>query len=112
MSDAEQSTQDRARRARRVTVNWGGYHRLSIFLSMDFGVVVLFRHNRTTGRPTCIWADGPTEEIMRCRAWTYSGKIGNVDIARVDWVRSGVLLAAVNRARDRRPALGEGREYS
>lgn len=112
MSDAEQSAQDRAHRARRVTVNWGGYRRLSIFLTMDFGVVVLYRHNRATGRPTYIWADGPAEEVMRCRAWTYADKIPNVDIARVDWVRSDVLLAAVNRAKGRRPALGEGREYS
>lgn len=86
-------------RARRGVVNRANYHRLSIFLSMDFGVVVLFRHNRTTRTLTCIWADGPSEADMKRQAWTYTNKISSLDLTCVDWVRSDVLLRAVNRHR-------------
>lgn len=100
MSSTQSRQADEApERARRGVANRANYHRLSIFLSMDFGVVVLFRRNRVTRTLTCIWAEGPSEEDMRRHALTYAGKINKLDLTCVDWVRSDVLLRAVNRHR-------------
>jgi hypothetical protein len=98
MSTDEQPTQ--------VTVNpsrANAFHRLSIFLSMDFGVVALLRNNFSTRRPTCIWGDWPSVEAMQRQASTYIGKIGGLDLTGVEWKNSDVLLAAVNRPKMQRP---------
>ncbi|PWW53669.1 hypothetical protein [Actinokineospora spheciospongiae] len=72
------------------------YRRLAIALTMDFGVLVLIRFNRTSRRFTCIWGEGPEEEAMRKRAADYVGSIPQLELDGVVWVRSGELLAAVN----------------
>lgn len=66
---------------------------------MDTGTLVLFRHNRATKRPTCIWGDTPTPETMKQRAHRYLGRITGLDLSRVDWINSDRILAAVNRPR-------------
>ncbi|WP_436501643.1 hypothetical protein [Actinokineospora sp. HUAS TT18] len=83
------------------------FHRLSIFLSMDFSTVVLFRHNFHTRRRTCIWGDNPSVARMQAQARTYLDKIPGLDLTDVDWMNSDVLLDAVNRPRNRRPTYGE-----
>lgn len=89
-----------------------GFHRLSIFLSMDFSVVVLFRHNFRTNQLTCIWAGGPSTDVMRRQAETYVGRIPGLDLSGVEWVNSEVLLSAVNRPKSRRnPQDAQAREY-
>lgn len=77
--------------------NTNAYRRLAIYLTMDTGTLVLFRHNRATKRPACIWGDTPTPEIMKERAYTYLGKIIGLDLTDVDWINSDRVLAAVNR---------------
>ncbi|HVK23030.1 MAG TPA: hypothetical protein VM677_16855 [Actinokineospora sp.] len=89
-------------RASEITSAKGAYRRLGIFLTMDFGTIVLFRHNFHTKRQTCIWADGPSIGQMRAQADTYLGKIVGLDLTDVDWARSEVLLQAVNRPRSHR----------
>ncbi|MBC6451639.1 hypothetical protein [Actinokineospora xionganensis] len=89
-----------------------GFHRLSILLSMDFSVVVLFRHNFRANHMTCIWAGGPSPDTMRRQAETYVGRIPGLDLTGVEWVNSAVLLNAVNRPKCRRSHHDiEGRDY-
>lgn len=89
-----------------------GFHRLSIFLSMDFSVVVLFRHNFRAKQMTCIWSGGPSAEAMRRQAQSYVGRIPGLDLTGVEWVNSDVLLTAVNRPKSRRsPQDVQARDY-
>ncbi|WP_436501796.1 hypothetical protein [Actinokineospora sp. HUAS TT18] len=83
------------------------FHRLSIFLSMDFSTIVLFRHNFHTRRRTCIWGDNPSVARMQAQARTYLDKIPGLDLTDVDWMNSDVLLNAVNRPKSHRPGFGE-----
>lgn len=89
-----------------------GFHRLSLFLSMDFSVVVLFRHNFRANHMTCIWSGGPSADVMRRKAETYVGRIPGLDLTGVEWINSEVLLTAVNRPKSRRnPQDAQARNY-
>lgn len=92
----------RSRKSESAVVS-AAFRRLSVFLSMDFGVVVLFRFNLDTRRYTCIWGDMPVPEDMEGQAQKYVGKINGLNLAGVEWVNSDVLLNAVNRPKMHRP---------
>ncbi|MGQ0838114.1 hypothetical protein [Actinokineospora sp.] len=95
-----------------MTARNSALRRLAILLSMDCGVVVLFRHNRVSKKQTCIWGQGPSVDEMQRAARRYLGKITGLELSEVEGARSAVLLDAVNRPKNRRGMYGaEGGEF-